>query len=389
MTPVFCCGFECGVFSNGSHIYIPIASGSEPTFNTTIKRTGARSLKVIDDQASTVFATSSTLKVIRVYVYFETLPGDIFICGFSQVGIYFKSSDSSLYTGSSTGSLGATGYPVSIERWYCIDLQINSVANPWLTDAKINGNSLGQHSRAVASAGLTEFRMAGANASPVYYDDLIISHTTADYPIGNGKVLPFTVTGDGNHNIAGTADFTRTLTGTDILNATTTAYQLIDDIPLESGASVDWINMVAPPNATDYVECVFGPSSGAAPVVAPRAVEVIAGIHQAGTGTGNMEIRMNDNGTLNTLYTATTVAGVTTVIYKRKHYAANIANGGAWTIASGAGNFNNLRMRFGSPAAVDANPDQYLDCIMIEAEFAESRQRITNINQSVKRSNTY
>jgi hypothetical protein len=186
----------------------------------------------------------------------------------------------------------------------------------------------------------------------------------------------FVPTSDGTHNIAGAADFERTLTGTDILNATTTAYQLVDDVPLESGASVDWINMVAPPNATDYVECIFGPASGiSTPTAGPRAVEVIAGIHQAGTGTGNMEIRMNDNGTNNVLYTATAVAGISNVAYKRKHYGTNIANGGAWTI-SGAGNFNNLRVRFGSPAAVDANPDQYFDCIMIEAEFAEVSGRI-------------
>jgi hypothetical protein len=99
-------------------------------------------------------------------------------------------------------------------------------------------------------------------------------------------------------------------------------------------------------------------------------VEVIAGIHQATTATGNMEIRINDNGTMNVLYTATTVAGVTAVAYKRKHYAVNIANGGAWTVVSGAGNFNNLRVRFGSPAVLDVVPDQYFDCIMVEAEFA-------------------
>ncbi len=80
---------------------------------------------------------------------------------------------------------------------------------------------------------------------------------------------------------------------------------------------------------------------------------------------------MNDNGTTNVLYTATAVIGVTSVAFKHKHYATAIAGGGAWTVSAGNGNFNNLRVRFGSPAAVDANPDQYFDCIMVEAEFAE------------------
>src|SRR6185369_9813564 len=103
-------------------------------------------------------------------------------------------------------------------------------------------------------------------------------------------------------------------------------------------ASVDWINIVAPPNATDYVECIFGPASGIQiPIAGPRAVEIIAGIHQAGTGTGNMEIRINDNGTTNAMYSATTVAGVTSVAYKRKHYATAINGGGAW-LATNSGN---------------------------------------------------
>jgi hypothetical protein len=222
----------------------------------------------------------------------------------------------------------------------------------------------------------------------VYYDDVLVSHTGADYPLGPGAVGTFVPTSDGTHNVAGAADFRRTLTATDILNSTTDAYQLIDDVPLESGSSVDWINMVAPPNATDYVECIFGAAPWTqVPIRAPRAVEIVAGIHQAGTGTGNMEIRINDNGTMDTFYTATTVAGSTSVAYKRKHYAT-APTGGAWTVVSGNGNFNNLRMRFGSPAAVDANPDQYLDCIMIEAEFAEAappQRPQLNINQTVKR----
>jgi hypothetical protein len=136
----------------------------------------------------------------------------------------------------------------------------------------------------------------------------------------------------------------------------------------------EWINMLAPINATDYVECIFGPAPGiSTPTTAPRAVEVICGINQAGTGAGNMEIRLNDNGTTDVVYTATGVAGIVVATgqqFKRKHYAAGPA--GAWVIGGGGnGDFTDLRIRFGSPAALDVNPDQYFGCAMIEAEFAE------------------
>lgn len=396
MTPVFCCGFECGVIgvsTPGQHIFSSNSSGTA-SIDTTIKRSGARSLKVVTELAETFFATAAAVKVVRAYVYFATLPNDHTAVLYAPVGsgrgIWFNVTDSKLYTGSATSTYGATGYTVTTGRWYRLDLRIDGTNNPWLIDAQVDGNPLGQLSVAVAGGTTGSVRMGGQAHTESYFDDLIISHTTGDYPIGNGYVNHFIPTSDGTHNIAGTADFTRTLTGTDILNATTTAFQLVDDVPLESGASVDWINMLAPPNATDYVECIFGPASGIkTPTYGPRAVEVIAGIHHAGTGTGNMEIRLNDNGSMGTIYTATGVAGSTTVIYKRAHFSDPPSAASVWGVAAGNGNFNNVRFRFGSPAAVDANPDQYLDCIMIEAEFAEAPQRITNITQAVNRANSY
>ncbi len=382
MTPVWCCGFECGVDGTG-HLKLTNAS-----FDTGTVRTGARSLRcnptAAISHARAVGLTNTTVYIARAYLYFATLPSttcEVFTSlSFTTSkfeGAYFKSSDSKIYAGYDIANLGATGVAVTTGQWYLVDIRLDARNNPTLIDVQVDGVACGQATQAVASEnydsnGLTVGIRATAATADVYCDDWVISQSIGDYPIGAGHVNHFVPTSDGTHQVAGAADFKRTLTGTDILNATTDAYTLVDDVPLESGASVDWINMVAPPNATDYVECVFGPAPGiSTPTVAPRAVEVIAGIHQAGTGTGNMEIRINDNGTTDAMYTATTVAGVTSVAYKRKHYATNIADGGAWTVAAGAGNFNNLRVQFGSPAAVDANPDQYFDCIMVEAEFAE------------------
>lgn len=315
----------------------------------------------------------------RVYIYFASLPNagaTLVYSGLpSTTGpqVYFNQSDSKIYARVDSTN-GASGVVVTTGQWYLVSwlFVINTGASD-TCDVTVGTTACGQATATGHTAAQTfwGFGWPVNLTADVFYDDVVISNTSADHPIGAGYVNHFVPTADGTHNIAGTADFTRTLTGTDILNATTTAYQLIDDVPLESGASVDWINMVLPPNATDYVECVYGPASGiSTPTVAPRAVEVIAGYHQAGTATGNMEIRLNDNGTTNAVYTATAVGGVTSVAYARKHYAT-APTGGAWTVVSGAGNFNNLRLRFGSPAAVDANPDQYLDCVMIEAEFAE------------------
>ena len=390
MTPVFCCGCECGVASTAGAHWESLASNA--SFSTTTVRSGARSLR-FNLSASTAAAVvntnlsiGGTVGVLRAYVRFATLPSvDFGILQFSTAvgstaGAVFKSSDSKIYAGRDNGgtlTVGATGVSVTTGQWYLIDILLDVHANPWTVDVKVDGTACGQASIALAASTIGTIRLGrnyvGSSTSiDCFVDDIVASATSGDYPLGAGYVNHFIPTSDGTHNIAGTGDFQRTLTGTDILNATTTAFQLIDEVPLEATVT-DWINMVAPPNATDYVECVFGPAPGVVvPVNPPRTVEVICGINQAGTGAGNMEIRLNDNGTTGVIYTATGVAGVavaTGQVFKRAHFADPPSAASAWTL-SGNGNFNNVRIRFGSPAAVDANPDQYLGCAMIEAEFA-------------------
>jgi len=378
-TPVFCCGFECG---NGHHTL----TGSS-SIVTSGMRSGLRALQ-INPTASTGYAISLdfgvAINVMRVYIYFVSLPTStceiaVFGTTTSIGGAYFNISDNSIYAGASaTPSLGATGVPVTTGVWYKLDIKGNTASNPWLIDVSVNGTACGQKSYATGGSSKTQYTIGNRNLSSTFdaiYDDILLSSTLADYPLpGALKIEPFVPTSDGTHNIAGTADFRKTLTATDILNSTTDAYLLVDNIPLDSGAAASngtFINMIAPPNATDYVECVFGPAPGiSTPTTAPRSVEVIAAIAQAGTGAGNMRIRLNDNGTLDDMYSATGVAGVTSYAYKRKHYAAGPA--GAWVIGGGGnGDFTDLRVRYGSPAAVDANPDQYFSSTMIEAEFAE------------------
>lgn len=367
-TPIFCCGFECGVGHWG-----PVGS---VTYNTTANRVrnGSRSLRM-NPSASLAFAGTTAISaggfpVMRCYVFFDTLPNitcRICSAGSAGVGAIFNASDNKIYAGINTTTLGATGVSVTTGQWYKIDLKVTSTT----VDVQVDGSAAGQATTgSIGSVTSVSFGDTGLSPTADWYiDDVLVSFTAADYPLDGGYVNHFVPTSDGTHNVAGTGDFQRTLTGTDILNSTTTAFQLVDDIPLDSGAGTDWINMLAPPNATDYVECVFGPAPGiSTPTVAPTTVEVLAGIRQSATGNGNMEIRINDNGTTNAMYSATGVAGVTSVTFKRKHYVT-APTGGAWVVTSGNGNFNNLKVQFGSPAALDVNPDQYFTSIMLEANF--------------------
>lgn len=384
MTSTLTCGFECGQFSAGH----PTSSNGSPAFNTSIVRSGTRSMRCDATSArTTVTIAIGTINpcVGRVYVYFGTLPAsdtDIVGAPASVWQIAYKTADQKLYCWNTNAGYGASGVSVTTGRWYRLDWSTTTTAML----AAVEGQALG----GITDTGVNTTGVSlGGSSGDMYFDDFIGSQTSADYPIGPGYVNHFVPTSDGTHNIAGTGDFQRGNTGTDILNATTTAWQLIDDVPLPSGAvdEADNQRAVAPVNATDYPECVFGPASGiSTPTFAPRAVEVILAHHQIGTGAGSFDVQLNDNGTTDNIISVVGAAGVTTYRYARKHYATP-PTGGAWKVTSGAGNFNNLRSRF---RCGDANPDACLDAIMIEAEFPEYKPRPPlHIQQAVNRASTY
>jgi hypothetical protein len=215
---------------------------------------------------------------------------------------------------------------------------------------------------------MTVMRFGPSNVvttSDVYMDNIVFGVTGTDYPFGPGLVWCGVPTADGTHNVAGAADFRRGGTTTDILNTTTDAYLLVDDVPMDDVTpdTDDHIRIVAPANVTDYVEEVFGPAPGFSALTGTiNGVEALAEVFAAGTGASDEIIRLNDNGTLDVIYDGTGVAGVTTGTYKRKHYATAPSTGVAWTAAL----VNGLRLRYGY--ASDANPDKSLMCVMLEVD---------------------
>ena len=372
-TPVFACGAECGIA--GPHWTL---SGTA-SFQTSTIRSGARAGRV---NPTAGFAGASSVPsyggefVGRVYLRFATLPGvDTAVVygggAANQPGVYFKLSDSSLYAGT-TGGIGASGVAITTGVWYRIDLRADVNQNPHLIDVQVNGSACGQKSDAVAATNFGTIVVGNATSATMdmFWDDALASSTIADYPLGAGYILSYIPNADGSHNVAGANDFERTLTGTDITNATTTAYQLIDDRPLESAAG-DFINGIAPPNSTDYVEWAYEDSVES---VAPRSVEAVIGYHDAsGAGTNNFTVTLRDSagGTTADIMPAATRNVGATMSWGRAHFTT-IPGGTAWTLTA----FNALRSRF---LVSDASPDPYIDGAMLEAEYAPNLGNLTNI----------
>ena len=86
----------------------------------------------------------------------------------------------------SDASSVAGGPTLVTNKWYLVDLEADSSANPHITRCMIDGGTEFSVSNAIAASDTTSMRMGTPNAEAVnaLYDDWAISITDGDYPIG-------------------------------------------------------------------------------------------------------------------------------------------------------------------------------------------------------------
>lgn len=343
--------------------------------------------------------TTRPVWVGRVFVRFEELPGANVYFIFSGIGgssvgtntdimgVAFRLSTGTIHCATNLSGFGPVygynfagdGYEIETDVWYRIDFRINRTAGTVEAQVTVDGEEASVTLDPVsgwtpvptnARLQIGSWINSVAGVGVWYYDDLLLSATAADYPLGDGYVNAFVPNADGAHNIAGADDFERGNTGTDITNATTDAYLLVDDIPVPLAASdTDSVRATDPPNATDYVEVKFGGAPAVeVPVAGPTAIDVIVSYHQTTSSTGNLRLALNDNGSLDDVANVTAVGSSGIINYASKCYADPPSAASAWHADGDGsdGDFLDVRMRFFSS---DANPDQHWDSAMIEAEF--------------------
>ena len=149
----------------------------------------------------------------------------------------------------STGAVEASS-TVQVGTWYVIDLKYDTSVDPHTAEWQINGVAQTSTSVAAAPDDITSYRW-GTSAADTFtanYDDLLISAAAADYPLGDGKVLPLRLDGVGAHN--GPGDF-QDDDGTAI---DASSWTRLDEIPMDS--TTDYIQQVSA-STTSYAELRF------------------------------------------------------------------------------------------------------------------------------------
>jgi hypothetical protein len=354
-------------------LFSSVTNSAQVQAVTSPARNGAYALRVNADgsaggtNASVAVSGSPTVLVARTYVRFAALPAtDANILAFTtSVGgpqngrITYKSGSARLAAAFEGGVEKVSTVPIATDTWYRVDVRLDASASTFTLDWQVNGTNGLQATYAAGAAGAFTNVRLGTGAGFTYecfYDDVAVSTTSADYPLGDGKVVALRA----NSVATANANFSSQSGGT-------ASFLQADDSPW--GLTTDYIRQNGGAN-TDYIGLGLQDSSS---TFNARAVRAIAGWHSEGTNANNGQTRFRRlDGTETTVKSG--AMNQTSIQYSGAMLAAP---GGGWTAAE----VNGLVARVGYSSDVDSVPAW--DAAMVEAEYPNSTTAEANLSISL------
>ena len=386
MAAIFICGAECGVDGAGSApgtggvLHWNVFTGTVTVDTGTFRSPGVRSYKMTSAAGAANYLQKTitglpTILVARFYLYFSALPSADCAIAVARATagswpfVFYRSSDTKIYAsiGASGPTLGATGATVTTGQWYRIDFKADVSGATRTTDVSVNGVALGQASTALAASTLTAFYI-GANVDTTtanhthFVDDIAVSLTSGDFPIGDGVVVGLYPSADGTHSYNAAGDFNYENT-TNVPTSATDTWSHVNSV-LDTTIG-NFLGVPAASN-TEYLEWQFQDTPS--DVSSILGVEVVMASHSATTTANKQTLRINDNGTLSDVCTDLDQSQ-TTITYHTKQYATAPSTSAAWskTLVDG------LRARWNSSyGTVDESPVPFIDGVCFEVGYVQS-----------------
>lgn len=309
--------------------------------------------------------TTTKFAVSRIALYVPALPaGTITVYRSTTTSTarrYFSINLSSAgqlsatISGSGISSATTTIRPGAIEtgRWYVLEMKADASTLTHRLDWRVDGVAYGQATATSADSNLNmdhvEWGICTAAITTFFFDDAAVSSTSADYPLGNGKVLGYRLSGDGTH---ATATRFQDDDGTAIDSL---SWQKLAESPF-TGA--DWVNQVTADTAA-YLEFHFQDQASTEKLV-PRGARLMHGYHSsatdtASTGQGSARLMRADNTEVDTAGRASASTGVRFRDIRPSMSLTDTAT------------LNGLKVRMGY--ASDVTPVPYWDSAILEAEY--------------------
>lgn len=381
VTPVFICGAECGLATAGTagvgteHWSAASGSVSVVTSGPSTMRS-ARCFRFnpagVQANLTHVFETaiaSPAIAVGRGYIYFTTLPNidcNLFMVNGGSQGVAFKVSDSTIRAGNGA-TFGATGVVVTTGQWYRLDWKWNLTGPTWAMDLKVDGTDCGTYSVTSGSSSCTGIKFGTTfNVTADWYvDDIIMSGTSADFPIGAGTCVGLYPNGDGSHTYSAAGDFQKGAGGNTNLatpsTAETTSWQSLAK-PLSTSIGSNFLRDAAGAS-TEFLEFVFEDTPS--DVASINGLIAVTCNHAAGTSGCTITGTVIDGGSSIDVYTLADFSE-STIVTADKMYATAPSTGSAWTKTK----VDAIKFQWGY--STDNTPDPLLDGVCFEVDYVQT-----------------
>lgn len=378
LTYVGCSGAEFGL-SGTVPTGLGWTVGGTPTTDGTTKRTGSFAFKFLPANLGTAFlshipAAAERIWVQRAYINFASLPASDYdilkytVTTGTNATVQFKTASSQLAVGiSSTPTTLFGPNPLVTGVWYCIEFVLDrsgATASCW---ARVDQGTATNVTLSEAATDITAVRLGDGSTAHnngtngFYADDWAYAKATAPPEwIGAGQVARVLPVAVGTHSL-GSATFRKvtnetTPSATTIDGSDADSHTYIDDWPLLTGTSGDWIDLTTTaPAGTEYVEHTLTQNA----VGASDTINVATGraaIRNVSATTANVwVVRVVDGGSNRDVASGT--VGSATTIYRTLSF----------TVADLTA-LNGLKLRTG--LSTDGSPNPWLQAFLLEVDYA-------------------
>lgn len=366
-TPIFICGAECGVAVTGispSGGFLPhwdISTGT-PTVDTVITKDSAASYKFVGSSQflGTNRVSGMTRLIGRCYVYFEVLPDTavalVDMPSSTGANVRIRMDNvSGNFRGDITSQV--QGSAVVVGQWYRLDWDVNVGTGTRSMAWKVDGVAQTTVSDTISASSLVSAKFGnttgGLTVCTTYIDNIELSNTAADFPLGPGKVVGLSPSSDGTHSFT-LGDF-KYNNSTNVAVAATDVSTYVDDVPITSTA--DYISQNVS-NAGSYIELNMADTTETADC---RGMAVTFSQNSQGATTATATANLIDGASSLNLFTLMDIS--TTSLNYRTIYVTTAPSGGALTQTK----MNGLKIRWGFSTGVTDVPK--LEAIRIEASY--------------------
>lgn len=238
--------------------------------------------------------------------------------------------------------------PVQIGAWHVIDMRYNVGSASHSVDWRVDGTAQPGASTPGTSTTVStaQFGTNAAETLEAHYDDVLMSRSAADYPLGDGRVFALRPNGMGT-----------SLNPTHFQNDTgttidATSWQRLDEAPMAD--LTDYITQVTQ-NGASYAELTLDDTTE----TCIRAATSTFSTHGPSSNQANNVKLSAFDGAAESVIRQGNMAANTAV---SRNYAGSVAPATSWSQSA----VNGLVLRWGYGA--DTSPAQYLDSVVVEIE---------------------